>query len=203
MLMPAKEYEDQLNGCMSKTVMDLHYKWYHLQYPDPIIKVDDTFWNKIQLVSVYEGVVQGYFKADWKRPENYINSISCINFDHSRNKNISINKNTFAIDVRNFLKYLAYDINVPKVEWNVTMGNPVEKHYNRFVKLFSGRIVGIERYAHFINGKYYDNKMYEWINDYFECAHCGNREKNEREVMCWKCGLGEMVYRNPFNKGKY
>jgi hypothetical protein len=45
--------------------------------------------------------------------------------------------------------------------------------------------------------------MYEWINDYYECTHCDNKEKNEREVICWKCGLGEMVYRNPFMKGRY
>ena len=68
------------------------------------------------------------------------------------------------------------------------------------MKRLSGRVIGIEKYAFLINDKYYDRKLYEWINDYYECTHCGNRKKNEREVMCWKCDL---VYRNPFMKGKY
>lgn len=31
--------------------------------------------------------------------------------------------------------------------------------------------------------------------DYWVCTHCGNIEYCEREVMCWKCGIGEMVYK--------
>ena len=65
---------------MAKTVLDLYYQWYHLHYQEPAIKVDDSFWNSIQLVSVHNGIVQGYFKATWQRPENYIDSIACINF---------------------------------------------------------------------------------------------------------------------------
>jgi hypothetical protein len=221
MLESAKLYEDQLNSCMAKTVMDQYYKWYHLQYPEPAVVIDNTFWNKIQLVSTYDGIVQGYFKATFQRPESYIDNITCVNFNKE-------NKNIFAVDIRRFLKYLVYDLNVSKMMWSVVIGNPIEKHYDRIIKRFSGRIIGIERYAFLINGKYYDKKMYEWIriigieryaflingkyydkkmyewiNDYYECTHCDNKEKKEREVMCWKCGLGEMVYRNPFMKGKY
>jgi hypothetical protein len=204
MLEPAKLYEDQLNDCIAKTVLDPYYKWYHLQYPEPSVIIDDTFWNKIQLVSTNEGIVQGYFKATFQRPESYIDNITCVNFNKE-------NKNIFAADIRRFLKYIVYDLNVSKITWLVVIGNPIEKHYDRIIKRFSGRIIkrfsgriiGIERYAFLINGKYYDKKMYEWINDYYECTHCDNKEKIEREVMCWKCGLGEMVYRNPFMKGKY
>lgn len=31
--------------------------------------------------------------------------------------------------------------------------------------------------------------------DYWVCMHCGNIEYYEREVMCWKCGIGEMIYK--------
>jgi len=196
MLETAKLYEDQLHGCMSMIAMDTYYKWYHLSYAEPIIKLEDTFYNKIQLVSVYAGIVQGYFVATWQRPENYIDNIICVNFNKE-------DKNTFAVDLRGFFKYLAYNLNVPKIMWSVVVGNPIEEHYDRITKRFSARVIGVERYTFLINGKYYDKKSYEWINDYFECTHCDNKEKNEREVMCWKCGLGEMVYRNPFRRGKY
>jgi len=197
MLEAAKTHESQLNECMSRTVMDPYYKWYHLSYAEPIVIIDDTFYNKIQLVSIQDDAVQGYFVAGWQRPENYIDSIMCVNFNKKKNKN------TFALDLRGFLKHLVNDLNVPKIMWTVAIGNPIEKHYDRIIKRFSGRIVGVEKYAFLINGKYYDRKGYEWINDYYECTHCDNKEKNEREVMCWKCDLGEMVYRNPFRKGKF
>jgi len=29
---------------------------------------------------------------------------------------------------------------------------------------------------------------------FFLCDNCGNKEKSEREVICWECGKGEMVY---------
>ena len=31
--------------------------------------------------------------------------------------------------------------------------------------------------------------------DYWICTHCGNIEYREREVICWKCGMGEMIYK--------
>jgi hypothetical protein len=201
MLEPAKLYEKQLNNCMTKTVLDPYYQWYHLQYPEPAVTIDDTFWNKTQLVSIEDGVVQGYFKATWQRPENYIDSITCANFNRE-------NKNLFATDIRRFLKYLVYDLNISKIKWSVVIGNPIEKHYDRIIRRFSGRIIGIERYAYLINGKYYDRKIYEWINDYYECDNCGYIERSEKKMKqygdrdCCKC-LGRMVYRNPFMKGKY
>jgi len=31
--------------------------------------------------------------------------------------------------------------------------------------------------------------------DYWVCINCGHIEYHEREVMCWKCGIGEMIYK--------
>ena len=28
----------------------------------------------------------------------------------------------------------------------------------------------------------------------WQCNHCGHVEHNEKEVLCWKCGKGEMIY---------
>ena len=32
---------------------------------------------------------------------------------------------------------------------------------------------------------------------HYVCTNCGNTEDKEREVICWKCGKGEMVYTYP------
>lgn len=31
--------------------------------------------------------------------------------------------------------------------------------------------------------------------DYWVCVNCGHIEYYEQEVRCWKCGVGEMVYK--------
>ena len=31
--------------------------------------------------------------------------------------------------------------------------------------------------------------------DYWVCTQCGNIEYREREVICWTCGIGEMIYK--------
>jgi hypothetical protein len=31
--------------------------------------------------------------------------------------------------------------------------------------------------------------------DYWVCTSCGNIEYYEREIRCWKCGIGEMIYK--------
>ena len=29
----------------------------------------------------------------------------------------------------------------------------------------------------------------------YKCTHCENEEEKEREIICWKCGIGEMVFK--------
>lgn len=31
--------------------------------------------------------------------------------------------------------------------------------------------------------------------DYWICTNCGRIVYLEREVVCWKCGIGEMIYK--------
>jgi len=194
MLVPAKVHEAELQKEIAMVAMDPYYKLWQGSYADTAKEIDDNFWAKIHLVSVKDDKVIGYFYAHWCRPANYIDGLTCVHF--GKNKNAT--KITFAADFRRFIKYLVEDLATPKLSWAVYRGNPVEKHYDRMIKKFGGRIMGIDKYANLIGGKWYDLKHYEWINDYHECTNCGHKVKKEQEVMCWKCGIGEMVYRNPF-----
>ena len=43
-------------------------------------------------------------------------------------------------------------------------------------------------------------KFAEWIMPkYWCCIHCGNIKYKAEEVSCWKCGIGEMVYKGEIN----
>ncbi len=196
MLEPAKAHEDELNGLIAKHGMDPKLKWMQLGFNDVWYTIDDNDYAQIQMVSLHYNILNhcydviGYFKAALERQAYFVTNLMCVNF--------SEDKMTFAMDVRRFLNILAYEKKFKKISWAVTVGNPVEKHYDSIVKKVGGRIVGIEKKDTFIDGKYYDRKLYEWINDYYECTNCGYKEKKEKEITCWKCGIGEMVYYDPF-----
>lgn len=192
MLYSAKVFEIALNEKVALAALDQRLVWWHGPYEDLKIEIDNTAWNRLQLVSIdSNSEVCGYFNAHIQHPNHTINNVSCLNFEPNK-------KMLFAKDLIKFLKLLVYTKNFKKISWRVTIGNPAEDSYDKIAKKFHGRVVGIEKYDVFINGKYYDSKLYEWINDYYECTHCGHKQKKEEEIMCWKCGLGEMIYHNPF-----
>lgn len=191
MLKLAKLYEEQLNKKLAENVAKPENKFYSFSYIVTKLNIDDNFWDAVQFVSVDKNdEVVGLFSARYERPENYIGSISCFNF-----KKPSI---LFSKDLLDFLNYLVKVLNVPKIRWTVIIGNPIEKSYDNLCNKFGGRIVGIEKYHTLINGKYYDTKIYEWINDYYECSSCSYKQKKEEEIICKECGVGKMIYHNPF-----
>lgn len=193
MLIPAYTKSEELNTKMAATAMDPYYKYYHLSYAELIITVDKSFWQKVQMVSVnHEKEVCGYFKAGWTRPENHISSISIINFDKN-------NPSLFAKDIINFFKYLMFELKPKKINFSALTNNPAMEHYDKIVKRLGGYIVGIKKYEHLINDKYYDTKIYEIINDYWKCNNCNYIVKRKKSKICQKCNIGEMVYKNPFN----
>lgn len=193
MLLPAYTKTEELNTKIAATAMDPYYKYYHLSHAALTIPVADSFWQKVQIISVnHEKEVCGYFRATWSRPENSINTITIVNF----NKNDLI---LFAKDTIAFFKYLMFELKPKKINFSAITNNPAIKHYDKIIKKMGGRIVGIKKYNNLINDKYYDLKIYEVINDYWECNNCNHIVKWEKGKICQKCNAGKMIYKNPFN----
>ena len=69
-------------------------------------------------------------------------------------------------------------------------------------KVLDGEYVEIESYYRIermyqdLKSKLSQAKMPEKKEVGYECSHCGHWEPIEREVKCWKCGIGEMVYQS-------
>jgi hypothetical protein len=185
MLKSVKQYEDELNEKISSSMFDTKYKWYHLGFQDCSVKNVDDCFNYTQFVSVVDNNVIGYFIASWERPENFVNSLSCINFGS--------NPHTFAVDLRRFLKHIKDSLGAQKIIFSTVVGNPSEENYDKLIMMAGGRIVGTFRRDVLIGNKYYDIKYYEWVNKCFVCTHCGNTTKKRNGIICQKCGLGEMV----------
>lgn len=194
MLKPAKLYEAELILAFSNLMMDDSMKWWQGAYEDTAPKIADSFWTSIQLVSINKNnELCGYFNATVERPENYVSNLSCAKLPNG-------NKALFAKDIINFLYYLLNYKNFPKICWCVTVGNPIEKAYDKFIKNHGGRIVGVYKNHILINGKYYDEKHYEYVNNYWECSYCKHKCYKEEEIICWKCGIGTMNYKPAFKE---
>ena len=192
MLIPARAKCEELNDKFGKTTMDPHYKFYHLSYAESVITVEDTFWQEVQLVSLNtEGEVCGYFKAQWSRPANTISSVSAINFDRK-------NPMLFAKDLVGFFKYLLFNLKAKKINFATAINNPAALHYDKVVENLGGYVVGIKRYDFWINDEYHDCKMYEIINNRWECNECGYTVGRKNGPVCKECGKGKMVYITPF-----
>ena len=119
------------------------------------IELNDSSWDKIQMVSVDEDDnIIGYLSACVCRSSNKVSAIGAINF-----YDLNI---TFSKDIYKFLTDLFDKYNFKKIEWYVVVGNPAEQMYDRIIKKYGGRVVGIRRESTVLHdGTYCDEKEYE------------------------------------------
>ena len=150
-------HEEELRQNMRSTMFDDKFKFenYGSYYDD--FKLDKTIaWNNIQCVSYDEeiGKVIGYMAVCIDRDAGNLTSLRIINFSN--------NKELFAADLKKFLLRLIQREDFKKITFTVIVGNPVEKSYDKIIKKYGGRIVGIyEKDIKLNDGKIYNKKVYE------------------------------------------
>lgn len=162
MLEPAIKYKDQLEKLQYNTWFNDKYKYWNFDvYYEPMQINTDTY-NKHQFVSVSDGEVIGYIAYNISRAENFVHSLSIINFTD--------NKITFGRDVMKAMNDIFEKFKFRKLNFNVVIGNPIEKTYDKLIEKYGGRIVGVyKENVKLIDGEYYDVKSYELLaSDYFK-----------------------------------
>lgn len=115
--------------------------------------------DRLQFVSLLEtGEVIGYFGAKLNLLTNTAYDLEIINF---------VDKNsTFTSDLFNFVDTLYKDYGVDRVVFNVIIGNPAEKLYDRLMNTCGGRVIGVfKNDVRLPDGKLYDVKYYEMFKD--------------------------------------
>lgn len=156
MLKPAFQYKEKLQTAYGKIIFQDKYKYYNSEtYWSYQLKLSEDSWNDMDFVSVdKEDNVIGYLRCHISRTSDKVSSLGIMNFT-DRNM-------TFGIDLHRFLIDLFNKYNFRKIEWGVTVGNPAEQMYDRIVKKYGGRIVGIKKQTTRLqDGQYYDDKLYE------------------------------------------
>lgn len=109
--------------------------------------------------------VIGYIAYDVARGDNSVSGLRIINF--------SDNKAVFGVDLVKALKDIFEKYKFRKLNFNVVIGNPIEKSYDKMIKKYGGRIIGTYKEdVKLIDGEYYDTKLYEILaSEYFNAIN--------------------------------
>jgi len=150
----ANKYESELKDLFYGTWYDEKYKFYGDGYNNEYVKSESN-WNQCEFVSKdSNGSIIGYITYQLNRVNESVTSIAIINFTN--------NKITFGLDLFHVLNDLFIKYNVRKISFTITVGNPIEKMYDKFILKYGGRIVGIKKEETMLyDGQFYDNKIYE------------------------------------------
>lgn len=154
-------HQSKLNDLYAKCIYQEKYKYFFSSVYADAIKIEDNTWVKHQYVSISPmGDINGYIAYNIDRVEESAKWLSIIGFNN--------NSIPFALDVRHAIYDIFLKFNFHKLSFTVTMGNPAEKAYDRFIKKYHGNIIGISHDAvKLYDGKYYDNKLYEILRSDF------------------------------------
>lgn len=159
---------------------DEKYKFYNndVYYSDFRV-VDDT-WNNHQFVSLNkDGEVIGYIGYEIQRQTNNCSNLSIINF--------SDNKVIFGMDLGQVLSDIFEKFKFNKLKFEVVVGNPVEKTYDKMVKKYGGHIVGIySNETKLMDGEYYPIKLYEILRENYMMRRHPELYKEDTPYM-YKC----------------
>lgn len=155
MLKIANNYEDVIAKAMMETWYEDKYKYFHCSTFRDRFKLPDGDWDGRHFVSVdKDDNVLGYICYEICRSSNTVDAFGAINFTN--------NKAIFGKDLVQIIDDIFCRFNHHKIEFNVVIGNPIEKSYDRMVHKYGGRIVGIrEQHTMLIDNQRYDDKLYE------------------------------------------
>lgn len=163
MLKLAYNYLSELNNTYREIVFDDKYKFYNTSgYWTYELTIGNCNWSELDFVSVDKNdKILGYLGAGIDRNLNKIDYLRVLNF--SNKDNIIFSKDLYKFIIDLFIKF-----NFRKIEFNVTVGNPIERMYDKYCLKYGGRIVGVKKQdVKLQDGKYYDNKLYEIFREDF------------------------------------
>lgn len=156
MLKTALEYEASLIPAMRATWNTPWSKYYFNNSFYQDVEVDRNDWNRIQMVSVDEKQkLHGYLSVNLKQNMGAADQMCVISFNGKSDY-------VFSADCLDFIRYLFVDRGIERLEWDVVIGNPAEKMYDKLCKKLGGNIIGIcHKAAMLTNRQVVDLKLYE------------------------------------------
>lgn len=163
MLDNARKYLLELKNKLIDTWYDEKYKFYFSSWHTEL-QIEDNDWNTMNFVSIdKDRNILGYMHFSINRITNSVDNFGAINF--------SGNKLIFGKDLHSLIHDIFYKYKFDRMEFYVVIGNPIEKSYDKLIKKYNGRIVGITRNSiKTIDGNLYNQKIYEILKEDFISA---------------------------------
>lgn len=155
------------------------YKFYQGQFEEEFEV--DTSTEKIHAFAsvTTDGEVIGYISYGINRYCNNVTYIAAVNF--------SDNTVTFGKDLIRAIKDIFEKFHFYKINFDVIIGNPAEKGYDKIVDLFHGRVAGTFKHqTRLFDGKIYDTKTYEITEDDYR-KYKKNHNENGKQDMSGTC----------------
>lgn len=165
MLVPAIKHKDELQSIYHDLWFDERYMYWNGGPTYYSLEIDDNTDKYHQFASVdKDGNLLGYLSYSINRLHNDVDSVSIINFSDKPNIAFSRDIGQGFIDIFERYKFR-------KVSFYVVVGNPIEKSYDKLMKKYNGRIVGIQKkHVKLIDGEFYDSKLYEILREDYYAA---------------------------------
>lgn len=155
MLIPAQLHKDELNKKYISTWYDNKFRYYHLgTSSDSLFIPDNNNENCAFAVTDTKGEVTGFlgYHIDWLT--HSVNHVGIISFTEYNPQMIK--------DVISHFRKLVSENNIKRFEWFAVADNPAISGYDKIIKRYGGRRVGVLRKALMLrDGKLHDFIIYE------------------------------------------
>lgn len=176
MLDVAGKYEKELQELFANIAFNEKYKYLYLvPYRDKYKAIDST-WSTHEFVSILNGKIFGYIRYSIDRDSGVAYGLQVVNFAEP---NVIFSK-----DLNQCLHDVFDKFQFRKLKFCCLIGNPAEKMYDKYIKKYGGRIVGIQKENDkLIDGNYYDLKTYEiLLKDYLKKKEQKKKEGSKIHV---------------------
>ena len=159
----AKNYEQELRNIFYSLYFDPFYKYIFLHPWRDDFELPISTYDYHSFVSLDKNQIIGFIAYNINRITDSVNRIQIVNF----NKKYSY---IFGKDAIICIKNIFEKLNFRKINFDIIIGNPIEKTYDGLILRYGGRIVGVKKEEiKLIDGKYHDLKQYEILReDYFK-----------------------------------
>jgi len=158
-LVPAAYVAQELSRKVTAATFDIENEWFFFDGAFNVsmnIETSVNTWLHENFVVVCDKEIIAYFEGHWDRPLDIISGFRCINFSKKHSK-------VFVETILQYIDYLFTNRGCKAINWIVALQNEhAMKQYDRFVKSYCGRRVGMRHHAQkSYTGKISDVCLYE------------------------------------------